>query len=117
METAVVRLNVGGTLFTTSRSTLTKIDSFFTGLLHAHDTSSDGSIFVDRDPTHFRHVLNYLRGAPSYPGTRAEIDELSAEADFYCLPGFSDELAQRRTNARQDEVSYQLSVIATRLQH
>ena len=63
---SIIRLNVGGVVFATTRGTLQNgADSFFTALVndahtHAYDEAS-GAIFIDRDPTHFRHVLNYLR--------------------------------------------------------
>ena len=60
-----VRLNVGGSLFETSLSTLCRdptslLASMFSGR-HLLSVESDGSYFIDRDPTHFRLVLNYLR--------------------------------------------------------
>jgi hypothetical protein len=61
-----VQLNVGGTLFTTSWSTLTaQDDSFFSGVYRQREAcgamDEPGPIFVDRDPTLFKSVLGYLR--------------------------------------------------------
>ena len=44
----------------------------------------DGSIFINRDGTHFRHILNYLRDGevPNYL-TPADVDQLIREAKFY----------------------------------
>ena len=51
-DTALFRLNVGGTTFTTSRSTLLRIpDTFFGGMLRFHSGSPDDVPFIDRDPT------------------------------------------------------------------
>lgn len=49
---------------------------------------SDGAYFIDRDGTHFRHVLNYLRGCfdESLLAETAR-RELMVEADFYGLQG------------------------------
>jgi hypothetical protein len=89
-----VKLNVGGQQFTTTRTTLCKVqicraivahlrestdqtchpqltqhnarpqaepgtflEAMFSGR-HAINTDDDGSVFIDRDPTHFRMVLN-----------------------------------------------------------
>ena len=53
---------------------------------HPTSPSSDGSYFIDRDPTHFRRILNYLRtGAIAVPEDEHEKAELLCEADFYAL--------------------------------
>ncbi|XP_062966275.1 SH3KBP1-binding protein 1 isoform X3 [Cynocephalus volans] len=61
----VIHLNVGGKRFSTSRQTLTWIpDSFFSSLLSGRiSTLKDetGAIFIDRDPTVFAPILNFLR--------------------------------------------------------
>ncbi|XP_016022296.2 SH3KBP1-binding protein 1 isoform X3 [Rousettus aegyptiacus] len=61
----VIHLNVGGKRFSTSRQTLTWIpDSFFSSLLSGRiSTLKDetGAIFIDRDPTIFAPILNFLR--------------------------------------------------------
>ncbi len=48
--------------------------------------SVTGAYFIDRDGTHFRHILNFLRGTfdiTAVPDTA--ISELRAEAEFYRL--------------------------------
>ncbi len=60
----IVKLNVGGKKFSTTRETLLSEPSFFTGLLSEMmgvDLDEDGCIFIDRDPKHFPLILNYLR--------------------------------------------------------
>ena len=43
-----------------------------------------GRIFIDRDPKHFRLILNYLRdGACVLPAEEAEMMELLQEVEFY----------------------------------
>jgi hypothetical protein len=51
--------------------------------------NEEGAYFIDRDGTHFRHVLNYLRGCfdPETLGSAAARRELLVEADFYNLTG------------------------------
>lgn len=93
MDDRPIILNVGGTPFTTSRRTLLQLpDTYFTGLLserwYAAGTSAGEPIFIDRDPSLFHHLLNYLR---DYPGLCRGIMSLSAnemtrlkdECDFY----------------------------------
>lgn len=80
---AVVYLNVGGVCFVTRRDTLLAGDTFFSGLAAHHPDCEE--IFVDRDPTHFRHVLNWLRGVRVLPQDSGTVRELVAEADYYCM--------------------------------
>lgn len=86
-----VRLNVGGTLYVTTRATLCKEESFLSALVSGRHvlvvSRDDAAIFIDRDGPLFRHVLNYLRRgrliAPPDDATLAE--ELLDEARFYQL--------------------------------
>ena len=76
-------LNVGGTLFQTSKSTLSSC-RYFACLMDSHN-EDESYIFIDRDGTHFRYVLNWLRGSQVLPWERHALDELYVEADFYGL--------------------------------
>lgn len=54
-------------------------------------SDSRDRLFIDRDPTHFRLVLNYLRdGDCSLPTTEAALSELLSEAEFYSLDGLRE---------------------------
>lgn len=92
----VVTLNVGGTKFTTSRSTLMSRPSFLATMFsgrHALPTTPDGSHFIDRDPAHFRNLLNYLRsGAIAVPSDDEKKAELLREVDFYAMADLAREL-------------------------
>ena len=62
---STILLNVGGHRFTTSLQTLTKdpnsmLAAMFSGKFEM-EPSEDGAFFIDRDGTHFRFILNYLR--------------------------------------------------------
>lgn len=62
----IVELNVGGEIFVTLKDTLTRYPGTYladlvTGKIPAVK-DSNGRFFIDRDPTHFRMVLNCLRG-------------------------------------------------------
>jgi hypothetical protein len=56
--------------------------SFFSGLVAGHSTDIV-EFFIDRDPTYFRHVLNWLRGVRYIPEDRQVLQELLHEADYY----------------------------------
>lgn len=112
-STNVVTLRVGGVTFETS--TLTLHDGFLARLVACGHVG--GTFTVDRDPTHFRHILNFLRGAPSYPRDEQGLDELVAEADFYGLPNLVRHLELQRNDLRQRSIAHALSVLGTKLQH
>ena len=94
---STIKVNVGGQYFTTSLQTLTKDKG---SMLHAmfsgrFDTKpgEDGSYFIDRDGTHFRYILNYLRtGRLLLPKDELIREELLEEAEFYQIQGILEEL-------------------------
>jgi len=87
-----VILNVGGNRFDTSVATLVKdqnsmLAAMFSGR-YRMKVEEDGSYFIDRDGSHFRYVLNYLRdNTVSLPPNRQIHLELLREANFYQLVG------------------------------
>lgn len=91
---ATVDLNVGGTVFETARSTLVQQSgSFLESLLSGrYQVSRDryGRVFINRDPEHFRTVLNFLRNpqTPPMPRDSAESEALVKEASFYGIHFF-----------------------------
>ena len=110
----IVKLNVGGQYFTTSRQTLTRdpnsmLAAMFSGR-HKQETTGDGSFFIDRDGTHFRFILNYLRdGELILPEGATFLKELEAEAKFYQLQGILD--------AVKPKEPFEESVILTNEEH
>lgn len=79
----IVYVSVGGIYFVTRRSTLEASSSFFSGLVRQEPDASE--FFVDRDPTHFRYILNWMRGIRLLPEDDMTLRELQWEADYYCL--------------------------------
>ena len=88
-----IKLNVGGNVFQTSMETLTKYpESLIAEMFSAKfnlKTDDDGCYFIDRDGTHFRHILNYLRSGttPVSSILNAFSEEISIEAEYYGLVG------------------------------
>lgn len=64
MDNQQVTLNVGGTIFQTSKEILQRSD-FFRSMFEDHILDV-GPIFIDRSPHIFKHVLSYLWD-PDYP--------------------------------------------------
>ena len=68
----------------TTRELLRGSDSFFSGLENQLSPDVD-TVFVDRDPTHFRYILNWMRGVTVLPEDDQTLRELEAEADYFGL--------------------------------
>ena len=76
-----VLLDVGGSLFKTSRTTLiavpgSMLEAMFSGR-HTIAAGEDGRVFIDRDGEHFGLVLNFLRNC----GSDAAADAIRALPD------------------------------------
>ena len=103
-----VKLNVGGHHFATTVQTLRKdpnsmLAAMFSGKFDTKP-SEDGSFFIDRDGTHFRFILNYLRdGKLILPEGATFHKELEAEATFYQIQGLMDELKRIKPPMPFDE--------------
>lgn len=88
----IVSLNVGGRHFCTSRASFERdpgsmLASMFNGSF-TNSTDAKGRIFIDRDPTHFGLILNYLRdGVCILPADSQGLQEVLQEAEFYQLEG------------------------------
>jgi hypothetical protein len=87
-----VLLDVGGHNFATTFETLTRVpDSWigrmFSGRFPVTINQEDGAIHIDRDGTHFYHILKFLRD-PEYKvkmKDRIEFEEYKQEVEFYGL--------------------------------
>ena len=113
---STIQLNVGGHRFTTSLQTLTKdpnsmLAAMFSGKFEMKP-ADDGAFFIDRDGTHFRFILNYLRsGELILPEGATFLKELKAEAKFYQIQGILDELVPKAPQ------NFEESVILTTEEH
>ncbi|ORX62915.1 hypothetical protein DM01DRAFT_164414 [Hesseltinella vesiculosa] len=89
-----IKLNVGGDTFETTLTTLQReplslLAMMFSGR-YLLEPDQDGAYFIDRDPMHFRLVLNYLRDLrlpPSAFENPHVCHELLQEAQYYRIHG------------------------------
>lgn len=93
----IVKLNVGGEIYTTTKATLQRYPNSMLGAMFngSFTTSADdsGCVFIDRDGYLFRYVLNYLRSsALCLPDGFKLLDQLCLEADFYQIQPLIEEL-------------------------
>ena len=95
IQESKIKLDIGGCTYTTSIQTLKRdpdsmLAAMFSGR-HELKQEADGSYFIDRDGTHFRYILNFLREGqvdPSVlPNDVGNMKELLREAKYYQLNG------------------------------
>ena len=63
-DSDVIKLNVGGVMYVTTRSTLCQPGSWFETMFSGKmepGIQIDGAYFIDRDGEMFRYVINYMR--------------------------------------------------------
>lgn len=88
-SSSIIKLNIGGKLYTTTKGTLLKYDqdstSFFSLLLSDkfHSITDENGYFIDRDGNLFEPILNYLRNGIFNPSPLLNIDDVIQESIFY----------------------------------
>ena len=121
---STIKLNVGGQHFATSVQTLTKdpnsmLAAMFSGRFDMKP-SEDGSFFIDRDGTHFRFILNFLRtGKLTLPEGATCTKELEEEAEFYQIQGLIDALSPAKLTVKvgTPDEPFRESTILTNVEH
>jgi len=100
-----ILLDIGGVRFRTTLATLRRDENSLLAQMFSItgfqlDREPDGSYFMDRDGTHFRYILNYMRGCFNHDGLpRSTIVALANEAEFYQLRGFHEMLCPSATRS------------------
>ncbi|XP_061180352.1 potassium channel regulatory protein-like [Saccostrea echinata] len=119
-ESEILRLNVGGHIYTTTRSTLVKYPDSMLGVMFKGDIPSkmdqDGNYFIDRDGQMFRYILNFCRsGKLCLPQHFTDYDLLENEADFYQIQPLITSITSSRQHAMKEnlEVHY-LEIVEVR---
>ena len=92
----ILHLNVGGRVFTTTKSTVTAYNGSMLASMFSSDyvpgaTDDDDNWFIDRNPDLFEHILEFLRTQrvpKNFPG-------LIAEAEFFGLSDLAQMLRQQ----------------------
>ena len=112
-DMTIVELNVGGQMFTTTTETLNRRDSFFKGIVST--CMSHDAVWIDRDPTTFRHVLNHLRGTTTFPTDVQDLLALRQEAEFYAMPELCTSVDEEVRRRRTHSIENILSILASKL--
>eukprot|EP01087_Luapelamoeba_hula_P016190 TRINITY_DN4968_c0_g1_i1.p1 TRINITY_DN4968_c0_g1~~TRINITY_DN4968_c0_g1_i1.p1 ORF type:complete len:375 (-),score=80.14 TRINITY_DN4968_c0_g1_i1:106-1230(-) len=104
-----VKLDVGGHYFSTSLDTLRNGKGMFAAMFSGRynmEKNEEGCYFIDRDGTHFRHILNFLRnGTLLVPDDTFVQEELLIEAKYYQIPDLIVLLEQGHTGRNGEEKS------------
>ena len=68
----------------------------------------DGSVFIDRDGTYFRIILNYLRGnilsIADLPDDARTLSDLFKEVNYYQLTALQDIIKPRKNAVCQGDI-------------
>lgn len=93
MMNRMVKLDVGGRRYKTSKTTLisrpgTMLERMFSGELSPSTMDEEGWYFIDRDGKVFGHILNFLRSGFFPPSTLPAVEKelIGQEALFYGIP-------------------------------
>eukprot|EP00729_Bicosta_minor_P004021 gene4021-10844_t len=85
-----VKIDMGGTRFTTARSTLkacpeSLLAAMFSGRYQQLPDEQEGSFFIDRDGRYFHHILNYLRSPKEFemPKDLQTLNRVLNDASFF----------------------------------
>eukprot|EP01060_Flectonema_neradi_P025791 TRINITY_DN34620_c0_g1_i1.p1 TRINITY_DN34620_c0_g1~~TRINITY_DN34620_c0_g1_i1.p1 ORF type:complete len:245 (+),score=33.31 TRINITY_DN34620_c0_g1_i1:43-735(+) len=96
----IFELNVGGVIFETTHSRLTKIKGSNLQRMVAERSLEDnkGRLFFDRDGTLFKYILDYLRDRTcALPSDPYLLSRIANEANYFGLPtlvSYAEELLQ-----------------------
>ena len=116
MSGKVIRLNVGGTLFTTTVATLTKYpDSMLAAMFNPESErppagkDDNGNFFMDRNPRAFVYILEFLRNARLPEDiTGCNIEQVEWEADYFGLQELLEIIGKRKDKEEREKVEKEL---------
>lgn len=85
MEQGIVILDIGGTTFKTTTSTLIN-SPFFENFLKRRWRPDNNVLFIDKDPKIFYYVLEYMRGDLEMSSLKRSLhDRVAKQLDFFML--------------------------------
>ena len=109
----IITLNVGGTIFSTTLTTLGQYrgTSMLAAMfdpesgMEAAMRDTNGAFFIDRNPKAFGAILSYLRTGKlfeAYDGVTME--ELLNEAEYFGLTGLADKIKAREIRPNGNDI-------------
>lgn len=112
-----VKLNVGGRIFLTTKTTLTKEpDSFLARLAREDpdlpsDKDEQGAYMIDRDPRYFSPILNWLRHGRSIIDDDLSMEGVLAEAEFYNLKKLVVAITEKIRDSQKGQLKHVYRVL------
>lgn len=101
-NTHTVHLNVGGTFYTTTWSTLLRVPNTYFHAMHNSNQwgdSNDSTVFIDRDGSVFNYILNYMRDNNLHSIQHCKnielLTRLQTESQYYLLTDLSATIQER----------------------
>jgi hypothetical protein len=84
---SIIKLNVGGVLFVTTRSTLCRPGSYFEAMFSGRHALAqvDGAYYLDRSGRVFEGVMDFLRTGIVHPPPEISFEQLMCELDYFLL--------------------------------
>ena len=107
-----IKLNVGGTVFLTTKTTLSKDKKSFLHRLCQDDPDlpslkdENGAYLIDRDPRYFPVILNYLRHGKLIIEPNLCLEGVEEEAEFYNLSSLLEMLHVRSQKEKKEKVKH-----------
>lgn len=110
-----ITLNVGGRCFTTSKSTLTAkepnsmLARMFSDLFTPSNIDAKGAYLIDRSPTYFEPILNYLRNGQLIYDTNVNPEGILEEAKFFGVDSIVPMLEQAINDKKKERDDFPLT--------
>ena len=112
----IVRLNIGGREYVTSKSTLQMDpEGMLATMISGRVPSAkiNDAYFIDRDPDLFCYVLEFLRtGHVELPNSEGSWRRLEREADFFMLPSLQQLIRSKLLQAEDDGRRFNIMMTA-----
>ncbi|KAM4722830.1 BTB/POZ domain-containing protein KCTD17 [Rhinophrynus dorsalis] len=104
-----VRLNVGGTVFLTTKQTLCREpNSFLCRLCQESHLLSEkdetGAFLIDRDPSYFGAILRYLRHGKLIIDKHVSIEGVLEEAEFYNIASLIKMIREKMEETKANQL-------------
>lgn len=104
----IVDLNVGGHMYTTTRSTLARFPSSQALMGILQNCGSDRKVFIDRNGRLFEYILGFLRTEKlCLPDDFSDFASLTTEVEFYDIPQLSlclEEAKESKSHVKYIEI-------------
>jgi len=103
-----IKLNVGGQIFLTTKSTLTAHKGSVLAVMFGDElklkssrVDENGAYVIDRDPKYFSPILNYLRCGKLIVDAGVNIDGVLEEAKYFALKDIEDHITWKLKKKRK----------------